>query len=142
MRKTTKAKVARMLTSSLMSSDLTTKELMEVCESLMGRDDFVHEFGYNLQNLIGSTMYLESKEDEDIEYVYVMLRRRRITKNNLQIIIDDMFPGLGDYLRSQRLSLKLMIEVVRDNSGDDGWSEFVDRIRNDDYLEHIMGKAN
>ncbi|ASG01437.1 TPA: hypothetical protein NKQ51_004452 [Vibrio parahaemolyticus] len=146
MRKTTQAKIARLLTSSLMSSDLTSKEVMDFCEALMHDDPFMKEFAYNLQNLVGNTMYSPSisqgDEDDELDYVYTLIKRRKLTKAALFTILDDQFNGLGSYLKSQRLTLRTAIEVARDNVDSDSWRNFVDILRNDDYLDHILDREH
>lgn len=144
MRKTTQAKIARLLTSSLMSSDLTSKEVMDFCEALMRDDPFVKEFAYNLQNLVGNTMYSPSisQGDDELDYVYSLIKRRKLTKDALFTILDDQFNGLGSYLKSQRLTLRTAIEVARENVDSDSWRNFVDMLRNDDYLDHILNREH
>ncbi|EKA7352433.1 hypothetical protein BBL81_13955 [Vibrio parahaemolyticus] len=146
MRKTTQAKIARLLTSSLMSSDLTSKEVMDFCEALMHDDPFMKEFAYNLQNLVGNTMYSPSisqgDEDDELDYVYTLIKRRKLTKVALFTILDDQFNGLGSYLKSQRLTLRTAIEVARDNVDSDSWRNFVAMLRNDDYLDHILDREH
>ncbi|MEK2058430.1 hypothetical protein WOB67_22665 [Vibrio parahaemolyticus] len=144
MRKTTQAKIARLLTSSLMSSDLTSKEVMDFCEALMRDDPFMKEFAYSLQNLVGNTMYSPSisQGDDELDYVYSLIKRRKLTKDALFTILDDQFNGLGSYLKSQRLTLRTAIEVARDNVDSDSWRNFVDILRNDDYLDHILDREH
>lgn len=144
MRKTTQAKIARLLTSSLMSSDLTSKEVMDFCEALMRDDPFMKEFAYKLQNLVGNTMYSPSisQGDDELDYVYSLIKRRKLTKDALFTILDDQFNGLGSYLKSQRLTLRTAIEVARDNVDSDSWRNFVDMLINDDYLDHILDREH
>ncbi|MEZ9481915.1 hypothetical protein AB4163_19220 [Vibrio splendidus] len=142
MRKTTQAKIARLLTSSLMSSDLTSKEVMDFCEALLHDDPFMKDFAFNLQNLVGNTMYSPtvSQGDEEVDYVYSLIKRRKLTKSALLTVLDDQFNGLGGYLKSQRLSLRSIIEVARDNVDSSSWRNFVDTLKNDDYLDHILDR--
>ncbi|PSV22056.1 hypothetical protein C0W44_07630 [Photobacterium leiognathi subsp. mandapamensis] len=144
MRKNTQAKIARLLTSSLMSSDLTSKEVMDFCEALMHDDPFMRDFAFNLQNLVGNTMYSpsNSQEDDELNYVYTLIKRRKLTKVGLFTILDDQFNGLGSYLKSQRLTLRSAIEVAHDNVDSASWRNFVDMLRNDDYLDHILNREH
>ncbi len=143
MRKSTKVKAARILTSSLLSSDLTPKELMAVCESLMGKDEFFHELAYNLQKLVGNTMYPSRGEDEentDIDYAIALMRSKRITKDKYLDILSDMSPGLSDYLRERRSTMRTMLELTMEHTDSVFFSELLHRLNNDDYLDHILSR--
>lgn len=143
MRKSTKMKAARILTSSLLSSDLTPKELMEICDSLMGKDEFVYDLAYSLQKLVGNTMYSNSDEYEDsaeIEYAISLMKSKRITKERYLEILSDMIPGLSDYLKEQRLTMKSMLELTLEHTDPGFFSELLRRLNNDEYLDHILDR--
>lgn len=138
MRQTSKAKVARLLVSSLMSSDLTNKEIMDLCQALIDGDLFIKELGYDLQRLVGNTMLTQSKNDDDAEYILMLLKNNNISRDYFIMIVDELFMGLGEYLKSKKLSLRSIVEIVKEHVSNSDWSRLVDRLHNDEYLNHIM----
>lgn len=156
MRKNTKIKASRLLTSTLMSSDLTPKELMEVCESFMGSDEFVHELGYHLKNLVESTMYskrydhhqlhneydVEVEVEDDVDYILSLIKSRRITKDRYIDVLRNLDSGLADYFKSQRLTFKAMILLTIEHMATELVQELIKILNNDEYLDHILNKVN
>ena len=109
----------------------------------MGKDEFFHELAYNLQKLVGNTMYPSRGEDEentDIDYAIALMRSKRITKDKYLDILSDMSPGLSDYLRERRSTMRTMLELTMEHTDSVFFSELLHRLNNDDYLDHILSR--
>lgn len=145
MRPTTKNKAIRLLTSTLMSSNLTTRELIEISRALKNQDEFTRQLGYHLYKLITVTMDNdndnESEGDEEkLDYVIRLLKSKNISKSKIVMLIDNILPGFEDYVSNQQLTVRSMLRMLQENTNEAGLDHLLDIIRNDEYLEHILEK--
>lgn len=124
MKNSTRDKMARSLIASLLSSDMTQRELAEIAESFITQDRFIREIGFILQE-INSRLSI-SKNGHDPEADFVIPSENSLSSSELESliknagmshadilhIIEDISPELAFFLSRRRYSTSTLIEKL------------------------------
>ena len=151
MRMSTKIKVTRLLVSSILSSNLSPKEIRDLCDSLMGKDDYPHELGYHLRALVETTMlpdkidgrFSEQDSEELIDIIYSIVKKKKIKRGHLIRMLCYSDSAIGDFFDEKKFSILKMIEIFVENSKPSCVDTLMEILESpdDEYFEHILDKG-
>lgn len=152
MRMSTKARVTRVLVSSIMSSDLSPKEIRDLCDALMGKGDYTHELGYHLRALVETTMQQsesvsrstrEQDSDDIIDAIYLLVKKKKIRREHFIRMLCYSDNAIGDYFDEKKFSIRRMIEIFVDNSKSSCVNTLFEILESpdDEYFEHILDEG-
>lgn len=137
-----KSKVTRHLFASLLDSNLTNKEIVQLCDSILSGSPYIHEFASTLKQQIehNHLFGIDALDDDDIaleiDEVYSEIRSRRISKNEvLQRISMYGFDFNSKY--QNKGNIKTIIKDFMLSSNDEVWNHFKESIIPDSYFKRM-----
>ncbi len=152
MKLTTREKLIRTILSSILSSDLSNKEIHSISDYLTRNEDIVldlREILRDIANKLDIYSCISSKSDNPystvskrIGDIFNIIKRKRISKNKIIDYMNILSPNITI---SNRYSLQEIIEEYINNTSEDTNMKFINLLETggkggDEYLQGIMNR--
>lgn len=140
-----KAKVTRQLFASLLNSNLTNKEIIQFCDSILSGSPYIHELASTIKqqiennHLFGIDALDEDELNTEIEEVYSEIRSRRISKHEILQRIEMYGFNFYDKYHNKG-NIKSILKDFILSSNEDIWTHFKDSILPDGYFKRMGDK--
>jgi len=147
MRRSTKPRLTRELAGSLLKSNLSEKELVDLCHDILNNGSIIHDVAMNILNLVNVNVNLDRHSSNERNYskrvqseavdVYNILKRKGVTKDKLFIALSLFSSDMDNFIGERRPTIREVMEYFIDSSSKNEVHHFINSFNDDEFIQMI-----
>ncbi|EMW8523008.1 hypothetical protein HYN76_22940 [Vibrio parahaemolyticus] len=147
MRRSKQIRLTRELSSSLLSSSLTEKELIDLCHDILDNGAALNNTALSILNMLEQdsldnnklSHYSSEVQNEAME-AYRWLKKKGVNKDKLFIAMSMFHPRLGDFIDNMRPTIREALEYFIDTFSRSDFNHFMKSFNDDEFIRMIEDK--